>query len=110
MNAAGDTVSCTECSYTEKYTGTTSGTTNHLKQHDITKESEAKRLKSSENSTSQNNVVCLDTNEAEEEKSSHAKDGDTELLALYKAHPKNKRVVWSEDRYNQNLSNETNFF
>jgi hypothetical protein len=67
--------------------------TNHLKQHDITKESEAKMLKSSENSTSQNNVVCLDTNEAEEEKRSHAKDGDTEMLALYKAHPKNKRVV-----------------
>jgi len=38
-------------------------------------------------------VVCLDTNEAEEEKRSHAKDRDTELLALYKAHPKNKRVV-----------------
>ena len=64
--------------------------TNHLKQHDITKESGAKRLKSSDNSTSQNNVVCLDTNEAEEEKSSHAKDGDTELLALYKAHQKIK--------------------
>jgi len=93
LNAAGDTVSCTECSYTAKYTGTTSGMTNHLKHHDITKESEAKRLKSSENSTSQNNVVCLDTNEAEEENSCHAKDGDTELLALYKAHPKNQKLA-----------------
>jgi hypothetical protein len=92
LNGAGDTVSCTECSYTAKYTGTTSGMTNHLKHHDITKESEAKRLKSSEKSASQN-VDSLDTNEGEEENSSHAKDCDTELVALYKAHPKNQKLA-----------------
>ena len=94
LNAAGDTVSCTECAYTAKYTGTTSGMTNHLKHHYITKESEAKRLKSSENSSSQdNNSVCLDTNEVEEENNSHARDSDTELVALYKAHPKNQKLA-----------------
>jgi len=96
-NEGGDSVNCTECTYTAKYYSTTSGMTNHLKQHhQITAESEAKRrkLELEQNLASGDD---FETNESDDEQAENENPNpnqhESEVKKLYQANPRNQKLA-----------------
>ena len=93
-NEAGDSINCLVCSYSTKYYSTTSGMTNHLKQHhQITAESEAKRRKLSGEEIE--TIESGDDQDENENPNSNPSDvtAESELKKLYQGNPRNEKLA-----------------